>query len=136
MSGSKVIGHLDWGAKHCRVQDNAISAVYDWDSVARVTETRVVGSAAVTFTTTWYVECNHQPEISEMISFVAEYQDARAEPFSTSEFEEITAAIYYQAAYTARCEHAGNQGQKDTKAEHGRFLELLISVDIDGQLKK
>jgi hypothetical protein len=136
VSCRKVIGHLDWGAKHSRIDSNTISAVYDWDSVARVAETSVVGGAAASFTTTWYVECDNRPDVPEMISFITEYQLARVKPFTTSECQQITASIYYAAAYGARCEYAGDQGQENANTETREFLKMLISVDLDGLLKQ
>lgn len=136
MNGETVIGHMDWGAKHCRIKNNTISAVYDWDSVARTAETKVVGSAAANFTTTWYVECDNRPDVPEMISFITEYQHVRTRPFTASECQEITASIYYAAAYGARCEYAGDQGQANANTETREFLKMLISVDLDELLKQ
>ncbi len=136
LKGETVIGHLDWGAKHCRIKNHTISAVYDWDSVARVAETRVVGSAAANFTTTWYVECNNRPDVPEMLSFIMEYQAARSRPFTVVECQEIAASIYYITAYGARCEHAGDQGQPDANTETREFLKLLLTVDLEKLLKE
>lgn len=50
MPDGDVLAHMDWSAKHFRVVGEKISVIYDWDSVARVTETRAVGAAAAVHT--------------------------------------------------------------------------------------
>lgn len=132
----RVLGHVDWGAKHTRISGGKISAIYDWDSTARVHETCVVGSAAVNYTATWYVECPNRPTMLEMVAFVTDYEAARGKLFDDQEVEEITANSYYSAAYGARCEHAADDLQDGSRDEFRRFLRGLIKADFSTLLKQ
>lgn len=123
-----VIGHMDWGAKHCRINNGEVSAIYDWASVARMPESRIVGQAAATFTTSWYVEGPNRPDLVEVKAFVAEYQTARGRTFSLSELKTLVAAIYFGAAYGARCEHAN--AHKNPSIENRDFLRNLTNCDL------
>lgn len=126
----KVIGHLDWGAKHCRMQDDRISIVYDWDSVARLPETEIVGKAAVNHTASWYIDGDLRPSTDELISFVWAYEQVRSKKFNQSELELIVAAIYYCAGYGARCEYANAAANGSESTELREFLEAIIAVDL------
>jgi len=125
-----VIGHLDWGAKHCRIDNDRISAIYDWDSVARVPEERVLGSAAASFTTSWYVEGRNRPMISEVMAFISDYLN----PSKTTEIdvELLSGMIYYAAGYGARCEHA--IANKTDRKENRDFLSEVLSSDLVREL--
>ena len=124
------IGHMDWGAKHCRVDGSRISAIYDWDSVARLPETEIVGKAAVNFTASWYVEGKLRPSIEEMVSFVGCYEKASSKKFSDHELEMIVAAIKYGAGYGARCEYANVVANGADSSELREFLSIIESVDL------
>lgn len=106
-----VIGHRDWSMHNLRLQndanaDPAVSAVYDWDSLAVARETDIVGMAAAMFTVTWSLDVVPRfPTREEMVAFVVDYEDAAGHCFSASEWECIGAAATYILAYVARCEH-------------------------------
>jgi hypothetical protein len=106
-----VVGHRDWSMHNVRLQNDAtgnpaVSAVYDWDSLAVARETDIVGMAAAIFTATWDLDVVPRfPTHEEMAAFVAHYEDAAGHRFSASEWECIGAAATYMLAYVARCEH-------------------------------
>ncbi len=106
MPEGDVIAHMDWSAKHCRIQQGEISITYDWDTVARVRETRALGAAAAVFTYSQYLDKPNRPTIDESKAFIADYVDIRGKPFTDQEVREIWACMIYTAAYSARCEHA------------------------------
>jgi hypothetical protein len=104
--GSLIPGHCDWSAKHFRFSGPAVSVVYDWDSLRLESEAVIVGKAAATFTTTWYLPVTPAPTAAESEAFLAEYEEARGRPFDAAERRQLRASLLYQLAYTARCEHA------------------------------
>ena len=124
---SDAVGHADWSAKHFRIEQNAISVIYDWD-VYRGSETRIVGAAAVCFTYSEFTSGQNRPTISELQAFILDYEAARGEKFSERELQEISASAHYTAGYCARCEHAGNNGGgvPDARA----LLQDLVSLDL------
>lgn len=101
-----VIGHSDWAAKHFRFDGNAITIVYDWDSLQLSNECRIVGGAAATFTCNWYLDVDRVPRPDESAAFVREYENARGQRFAAEELRAVCAAATYCMAYVARCEHA------------------------------
>ena len=117
-----LIGHMDWGAKHCRIVDDYISAVYDWDSIGRFTENRILGAALVNFAASWYVEGPNEPTLAEMEVFLKRYLSHRQSAFDA---REIIAAVRYGTAYGARCEHS-------VQAEKTAIRDLLKLVCSDG----
>lgn len=121
--GRMVIGHLDWSVKQCRFTEGAISAVYDWDSLAWMPEPVVVGQAAAMFPATWYMNVPLAAEPEEARHFVAEYEDARGARFSPRELQAIAAAATNVLAYCARCEHASEPAADRFAA--GGFREAL-----------
>lgn len=125
MEEGNVIAHMDWSAKHFLISGDAVSVIYDWDSVARVTETRAVGSAAAVFAYSEYIDKDNRPNANEVQGFLADYQQARGSKFSASELQEIHACIGYTAAYGARCEHAIDHANPGDDAR--RFLRMLLS---------
>lgn len=127
-----VIGHIDWGAKHTRILDQRISAIYDWDSVGRIPETRIVGQAAINFTTTWYVDCANKPDLDELLEFIDIYESARGEKFSADQRRLLADSMLYGAAYGARCEHAIKE--ETDRTENRDFLKMLLAADMHGRL--
>jgi len=71
----------------------------------------------------------------EMVAFVTDYEAARGKLFDDQEVEEITAYLYYSAAYGARCEHAADD-QDGGRDEFRRFLRGLIKADFSTMLKQ
>ncbi|HEU5363156.1 MAG TPA: hypothetical protein VFU56_07415 [Gaiellaceae bacterium] len=119
-AGGEVVGHSDWAAKHVRF-DTALrpTAVYDWDSVDTELETRSVGGAAGSFTYTEELSqpVGRWPSPEESAAFVADYEEARGEPFSAPEYRAVTAARVYLLAYAARCHHAVGGDTRDQRLE-------------------
>lgn len=103
----RVLGHADWSGKHFRFDAGAITAVYDWDSLAIRTEAAIVGNAAMTFTTNFELPgVALAPAPEEVRAFVEDYDAERATPLSRRERAQIAACATFLAAYTARCEHS------------------------------
>ena len=124
-----VIGHLDWSAKHCRVLDNEISVVYDWDSTANVPESRILGTALGSFT---YREgvTNLTPNLEQMSEFLSAYEVRRTQAFTDQEVKEIVSFLYYGAAYSARCEDSIDDGSATARHQNRQLLRMLDSTDV------
>ena len=105
--GPTVIGHRDWRAENIRFTVGQVVAVYDWDSLGVLTEPELVGNAAHYFTSDFRVETRLQvPSLDDALAFVADYETARACPFSGEQTIAVRASIVTAMAYTARCEHS------------------------------
>ncbi len=123
-AGRMVVGHLDWSVKHFRFTDKEVSVVYDWDSLRLNCEPVFVGSAAATFTATWYLDVGSKaPDPDELVHFVEECEKAGGSAFSEPERLSAFASAVYVTAYCARCEHAIDPGGEDPDA--GSFREAL-----------
>jgi len=131
--GNLVIGHGDWSVKHFRFVGDEISAIYDWDSLIRTDEPRIVGQAAATHPATWYVPTTVLATPDEARTFVADYEEARGRTFTPEERARLAAAATYNVAYGARCESCGDPtaksfaagSQRDTLARYGEeYLRL------------
>jgi hypothetical protein len=107
VAGDPVIGHGDWRVEHLRFVDGALSAVYDWDSLAVGPEPVFAGSAAHAFTADWSIE-GHQciPTIEESLAFLADYEAARGARFTDGEQVAALSGLVAAMAYSARCEHS------------------------------
>jgi Phosphotransferase enzyme family len=103
-----VIGHCDWRIENLSFDGAEIVGIYDWDSVASAPETFVVGVAAASFTADWSArtEPDPLPSVSEMRSFVQDYERARGNPFDRAQREALDAANLVACAYGARCQHS------------------------------
>lgn len=119
------VGHMDWGAKHCRMKSGSVSVVYDWDSVCQASIAEVIGSAAANFMTSWYVEGANRPTLEELLAFLHDCAHAAKHTFSAPD---LAAAVMYSAAYGARCEHAIRSETDQT--ENRDFLKMLLEVDL------
>jgi hypothetical protein len=131
--GEIVVGHGDWSAKHFRFAGEEITAVYDWDSLIRADEPRIVGQAAATHPATWYLPGAILATPDEARDFVTAYEDARGRTFTAAERARLAAAATYNVAYGARCESCLDPGavefppgsQRETLARHGEeYLRL------------
>jgi len=116
-------GHSDWRAEHVRFVGSEVAVVYDWDSLDLSTETRLVGTAAATFTANRELAVPGAPTPDESRAFVDDYSAARARPLSRAERKEIAAVTLYLVAYSARCAHALGRG--------GDFVEALERFGAD-----
>jgi len=109
-TGRRTLGHSDWAAKHFRFAGDAITVIYDWDSLRLDLEPVHVGRAAHAFTavydTPWAGRVAHAPTWDEVTCFVAAYESARGEPFTPGERRTLGAACAYSLAYSSRCSHA------------------------------
>jgi hypothetical protein len=124
-TGPPIAGHSDWSGKHFRFADGAISAIYDWDSLAARSEAALVGVAAITYTTRFDLPgVPRAPAPDEMRAFLDEYSAARATPLTRPEREQVAAHGLLVAAYTARCEHCGVDGY-DADADPDSFVTAL-----------
>ncbi len=130
----QVIGHMDWSAKHCRVQDDRLVAVHDWDSTARLPEVRVLGGALASFTYTETPGALTRPDESELIGFLRDYERARGSRFADNDIDEIASAILYSIAYGARCEAANDYGNPDARRQARTCLSELSSINLAERL--
>lgn len=105
-AGQLVLGHTDWSIKHFRYVGEKVRVIYDWDSLALEKEPIIVGHAAGHFTYTEHFGESRAPTEEEARAFIAEYEEARGKPFTSEEYQTLTAAKIYSIAYSARCEHA------------------------------
>ena len=92
-SGPPVIGHFDWRVGNLGFSGSRITAIYDWDSVARASEAVIVGANAAQFCTDWASDADDPlPTVQEMIAFVVDYEQARGTPFTQQERQQLDAA--------------------------------------------
>ncbi|MBA3787391.1 MAG: phosphotransferase [Actinobacteria bacterium] len=122
-AGRPLVGHSDWSAKHMRFVSGEISVIYDWDSLDLSTETKLVGTAAATFTANYELDVPYAPTPDEARAFVDAYSAARSSRLSRSEREEIAAVTLYVVAYSARCAHA--------LGRRGDFVEALERFGVE-----
>jgi hypothetical protein len=121
----EIAGHSDWSGKHFRFDDDGITAIYDWDSLALRSEAALVGSAAMTYTTRFDLpDVPRFPTPGEMRAFVDDYSAARSAPLGFQERGQIAAHSLLLAAYTARCEHCGLDGY-DATTDPASFTTAL-----------
>lgn len=104
--GPEVIGHGDWTVKHFRFHGLTPTVIYDWDSLNTDAETIFVGLAAATFTYTEEFPVELTPSVGEAQAFLAEYEQARGQPFSADERWAAGGSAVYAVGYSARCTHA------------------------------
>ncbi len=124
-TGPPIAGHSDWSGKHFRFAKAAISAIYDWDSLALRSEAALVGVAAITYTTRFDLPgVPRAPTPDEMRAFIDDFSAARATPLTQRERGQIAAHGLLVAAYTARCEHCGVDGY-DADADRDSFITAL-----------
>lgn len=103
--GAKMISHLDWRVEHVRFREGRLAAVFDWDSVHRVSEMAAVGSAAAHFGANWITGFSGRryPTPEESDRFIGHYAAARGRALDDEERREVAAWRTYGMAYAARC---------------------------------
>ena len=101
-----VVAHTDWSARNVRFDERRLLAVYDWDSLAFVTEGTAIGQAAMTWSATADPGGTAFPEVDSVLGYLGDYEAARGGPLSTGQRRAAQAAAVYVLAYTARCEHS------------------------------
>jgi Ser/Thr protein kinase RdoA (MazF antagonist) len=104
--GPPVAAHTDWSARNVRLGDEAVLAVYDWDSMALVRESTAVGQAAATWSVTSEPGGSDFPSVFEVAAFLRDYETAADRPLTDAQWQAAGAAATGVLAYTARCEHA------------------------------
>jgi hypothetical protein len=127
VSSDVVIGHFDWRVENLAFHGTDIVAIYDWDSVSAAPEAVIVGNTAGQFTADWSAHENDPlPSVSEMRSFVEDYENARDAPFSVAERELLDAANLFLCAYGARCEHSDMTKHPEvSRTENSGWYRLL-----------
>jgi aminoglycoside phosphotransferase (APT) family kinase protein len=101
-----VVAHTDWSARNVRFDDKDLLAVYDWDSVALVTESTALGQAAMTWSVTADPGGTVFPELDSVLAYFDDYERARTTPFTSKQRRAAHRAAAYVLAYAARCEHS------------------------------
>ncbi len=101
-----VVAHMDWSARNVRLDDDGLLAVYDWDSVALVTESTAVGQAAATWSVTADPGGTEFPTLSDIVGFVVDYEEAAGSRLDEVQWRAAGASAAWVLAYTARCEHS------------------------------
>jgi hypothetical protein len=100
------VAHTDWSARNVRISDAELVAVYDWDSLAEVTESVCVGQAAATWRSTGEASDPIAPGPDEVGVYLSAYEASIGRPFTDKQRKSASAAALWVLAYTARCEHA------------------------------
>jgi hypothetical protein len=96
------LGHCDWRIEHVQLRGDQIVATYDWDSLAVLPETRIVGVDAHGHTADWSQEAvRNTPTYDDIIAFHADYEAARGQPFTAGERRATRAWTAYHIAYAA-----------------------------------
>jgi hypothetical protein len=126
-----VVAHTDWSARNVRLDDTRLLAVYDWDSLALVSEATAVGQAAATWCVTSEPGGSTFPTLQEMVAYVEAYDDASGSSLSPAQWRAAGGAATWVLAYAARCEHSlsvvgrarpDQHGARDRLADAGRAL--------------
>src|SRR5712691_2763672 len=108
-AGSRVLAHQDWSVKHFRWEGDAVTVIYDWDSLFVDNESISVGAAAATHTYPPEGALPWTPSLDDTIAFLAAYE--RARPLDGETRRAAEAQAVYSTAYTSRCEHAIEYGR-------------------------
>ena len=126
-TGPLVVAHTDWSARNVRFDEDRLLAVYDWDSLALVREATALGQAAMSWSVTADPGGTEFPDLDSVLSYLADYQQARNRSFNAEQLRAARAAAVYLLAYSARCEHSlALQGvaRADQDAARRRLAEL------------
>jgi hypothetical protein len=104
-AGDRLLGHADWWNPNLHWVDEQLHCVFDWDSLACLSEAALAGSASTIFADVW-------PEVTTMAeseAFLMEYERARGRSWSRDELEVCWAAGLWQMAFNAKKQrHQGN----------------------------
>jgi hypothetical protein len=96
------LGHCDWRTEHVGFRGDDIVATYDWDSLAVLPETRIIGVDAHGHTTDWSQQQTRQlPTYEGIVGFIEDYERARPAPLSVDERRGARAWAAYWIAYGA-----------------------------------
>jgi hypothetical protein len=96
------LGHCDWRIEHVQLRGDQIVATYDWDSLAVLPETRIVGVDAHGHTADWSQDAvRNTPTYDDIVAFIADYEALREQPFTVGERRATRAWAAYFIAYGA-----------------------------------
>jgi hypothetical protein len=97
-----VLAHGDWRVEHVKARGDRIVATYDWDALAVLPETRVVGINAHGHTADWSQSATRNtPTYDDVVGFIADYEQARGHAFTPGERRATRAWAAYFIAYQA-----------------------------------
>lgn len=122
-----VVAHTDWSARNVRFDEDRLLAVYDWDSLALVTESAALGQAAMTWSVTADPGGTEFPTLDSVLAFMEDYQEERGQPLALQQHRAARASAVWVLAYTARCEHslaARGLAREDQAAARERLAEI------------
>ena len=127
-SSAPVVAHTDWSVRNVRLGDSEVLAVYDWDSLAMVTESQAVGQAAVAWAAFDEMSDPIAPTTHEVAEYIRHYEAARGVPLSPVQRRAAGAAALWLVAYTARCEHAANSPSQWARARLESDGRLFLNL--------
>ncbi|MEO8705278.1 MAG: hypothetical protein ABI867_34870 [Kofleriaceae bacterium] len=97
-----VLAHGDWRVEHVKARGDRIVATYDWDALAVLPETRVVGINAHGHTADWSQSATRNtPTYDDVVGFIADYEHACGHAFTPGERRATRAWAAYFIAYQA-----------------------------------
>ncbi len=96
-----VVGHADWEAQNLRWDGETVHTVHDWDSLAVLSESALVGAACGSFAS---ADVPTLAPLESSVAFLEAYQEATGRRLSGEEREVAWAASLYPAAWNARGE--------------------------------
>lgn len=114
-----VLGHADWEAQNLRWQGSAPYVVHDWDSLAWLPESALVGAASGAFAS---AETPTLAPLASSEAFIAAYQEERGFAFTSGELEVAWVASLWPALHNARAEILWNN-------PHVALTELLEQAE-------
>jgi hypothetical protein len=106
--GRRVVAHTDWAARNVRLSATGVRAIYDLDGLAVVPLPAALGQAAVTWRSTGEPGDAAAPGVEEVEAWLGSYPD----PLSEAEKRETFAHVLFHLAYSSRCEHAIDPGER------------------------
>jgi Phosphotransferase enzyme family len=111
-----VVVHTDWRPENVilNATGSAVATVFDLDALEAGDEAWLVGGVARVFSTCWRGATDGHgvdfdpmiPTLEQALLFLADYELARAEPFTAEQRQRAHAGLASALAYSARCEHA------------------------------
>lgn len=97
----RVVGHVDWEPSNLGWTGDAITAVYDWDSLTVLSEAAVAGLAAAVHPV---LDDGAGASVAQTAAFLTAYADARHVPWTAEEAGVAWAAGIWVLAYNAKGE--------------------------------
>lgn len=130
-AGDDLISHFDWSARNIRLGPAGVVCAYDWESLQCGPESTAVGVAAATWQSRGLPKEPPAPSATEIENYIQLYEGGRGRKFSADERRSARSAAVFTLAYTARCEHAlepGNRrGRASARLAHDDGWVSLIS---------